>query len=290
MTASEFNNQFDVLYNNITSNQAPGLNEYEKSVYLTKAQNELLLNRFDKDSAGNAVKKGFDESAVRQMNFANLMKTVSCSIGTATAKIDPRSIVYIMPTDIFIVINEVLYLSTLKEATAVTTSSTETTEVSESTTQQLVSNSQGIRQVVPISYDEYMRLMSKPFKEPLKWQAWRLLNSYSSANICELVLTTKDKNFYPTRTYIMRYIKKPKPIILVDLPNSFGEDVSIDGKQGTTTEGYTVNSAGNITNPCELDESTHEAILQRAVELAKIAWGGDNNQTQLEIQAGTRSE
>jgi hypothetical protein len=37
MTTSEFSNQFDVLYNNITSNQAPGLDEYEKSVFLTKA-------------------------------------------------------------------------------------------------------------------------------------------------------------------------------------------------------------------------------------------------------------
>ena len=35
MTITEFSNQFDVLYNNITSNQAPGLNEYEKSVFLT---------------------------------------------------------------------------------------------------------------------------------------------------------------------------------------------------------------------------------------------------------------
>jgi len=37
MTVEEFSNQFDVLFNNITSNAAPGLNEYEKSVFLTKA-------------------------------------------------------------------------------------------------------------------------------------------------------------------------------------------------------------------------------------------------------------
>ena len=33
MNNTEFSNQFDVFYNNITSNQAPGLNEYEKSVF-----------------------------------------------------------------------------------------------------------------------------------------------------------------------------------------------------------------------------------------------------------------
>ena len=46
MTSEEFSNQFDVLYNNITSNQAPGLNEYEKSVFLTKAQSEIVKNYF----------------------------------------------------------------------------------------------------------------------------------------------------------------------------------------------------------------------------------------------------
>ena len=37
MTTQEFSLEFDILYNNITSNQAPGLTEYEKSVFLTKA-------------------------------------------------------------------------------------------------------------------------------------------------------------------------------------------------------------------------------------------------------------
>ena len=37
MTTQEFSDQFDVLYNNIGSDQAPGINEYEKSVFLTKA-------------------------------------------------------------------------------------------------------------------------------------------------------------------------------------------------------------------------------------------------------------
>ena len=41
---------------------------------------------------------------------------------------------------------------------------------------------------------------------------------------------------------------------------------------------------------CELNESTHEAILQRAVELAKAAWAGNLNEAQLEIEAGKRSE
>lgn len=47
MTLQEFDNEFDVLYNNITSNQAPGLDAYEKSVFLTKAQDEILKAYFN---------------------------------------------------------------------------------------------------------------------------------------------------------------------------------------------------------------------------------------------------
>lgn len=37
MTVQEFSHEFDVLYNNITNEVAPGVNEYEKSVFLTRA-------------------------------------------------------------------------------------------------------------------------------------------------------------------------------------------------------------------------------------------------------------
>lgn len=37
MTLTEFNATFDIIYNNLFSNQAPGLDEYEKSVFLTNA-------------------------------------------------------------------------------------------------------------------------------------------------------------------------------------------------------------------------------------------------------------
>lgn len=42
MTTSEFSNEFDILYNNISSNAAPGVTEYEKSVFLTMAQEEFV--------------------------------------------------------------------------------------------------------------------------------------------------------------------------------------------------------------------------------------------------------
>ena len=74
MTTQEFSNEFDVLYNNIMSNQAPGLDEYEKSVFLTKAQSEVLKNYFN--PKGNKYQEGFDESEKRQIDFSTLIKAV----------------------------------------------------------------------------------------------------------------------------------------------------------------------------------------------------------------------
>ncbi len=67
MTTQEFSNEFDVLYNNIMSNQAPGLDEYEKSVFLTKAQLEILKNYFK--PKGKKYGQGIEEKAKRQIEF-----------------------------------------------------------------------------------------------------------------------------------------------------------------------------------------------------------------------------
>ena len=60
MTTKEFSNEFDIAYNSIATNDAPGLDLYEKSVYLTKAQLELVKTHFVPE--GNKYKKGFESS------------------------------------------------------------------------------------------------------------------------------------------------------------------------------------------------------------------------------------
>ena len=244
MNNSEFSWRFDVAYNNITSNQAPGLNEAEKSNFLTQAEYEITKNHYTASSAGNTLKEGFDDSAKRQADFSTLMKVANCNVATAPAKIDSRSSVYAFPTDVFIMVNEVIQTTNGK-----------------------------ILQVIPLRYDEYTAKMSKPFKRPLKYQAWRLLNSgsvdgASSTKVAEIITNLGDE----IGTYSVRYIRKPKPIILENL------------------DGLTIEGIGTATE-CELDPILHEDILQRAVELAKIAWtstGQDN--AQLVLQSGQRSE
>lgn len=304
---SEFDNQFDVLYNNITSNQAPGLNAFEKSSFLTKAQNELVKNYFDPSSKGNSLGKGFDESAIRQMDFSNLLESIEKAPTNDIPVIDHRAKVYELPTNVFIIINEEIALKggiTLHTETTYYTWNGDSwlgsttiadnatikgtvSSVSELPKTELTvgdiyavaisindSTTLATRQVIPISFQEYMRLMSKPFKEPLKRQAWRLMTKGGTANKIEIILPSTDLTKYPTRNYVIRYVRKPKPIILTDL-SDYG-DLTIEGQSSVSM--------------CELNESTHDAIIQRAIELAKIAWAGDVNDIQATVTSGQRSE
>ena len=65
MTLKEFSIEFDLLYNNISSNQAPGLNEYEKSVFLTQAQEAIILDLY-KGAAGDSFET--TEEVTRYLN------------------------------------------------------------------------------------------------------------------------------------------------------------------------------------------------------------------------------
>lgn len=271
MNNVEFSNQFDVLWNNISSNEAPGLNEYEKSVFLTKAQDEVLKNYFNPKS--NPKQEGFDDSIKRQADFSGLMREDSIEPeSSVTSQYDPRSLVFKISTEVYLTINEQILLMDNNDV-------------------------KGIRQIIPLNYVEYQRLMSKPYKEPLKYQAWKLFtstesDSFNGDRIAEVILTSTDKKSSYDKIYKIRYIKFPKPIILSDFSDAFGEDISINGYNGSE-ECYSNSRSGNpsetltIWDPCELDPVIHEEILQRAIELAKVAWQGDVNTT---IQSGQRSE
>jgi hypothetical protein len=106
----------------------------------------------------------------------------------------------------------------------------------------------------------------------------------------EIIVNTWDES--KIASYNVRYVRVPKPIILAPM-----DGLDIDGYLGKDEAGNFVYA--DSENPssaingigCELDPILHEEILQRAVELAKIAWtatGQDN--AQLVLQSGQRSE
>ena len=95
--------------------------------------------------------------------------------------------------------------------------------------------------------------MSRAYTQPLKKQAWRLFNDGNAellkAELIPVRGTTID-------SYKVRYIRRPRPIVLVDLT---ADDLDIEGIS-TPTE-------------CELNPIIHLDILNKAVELALTTRG-----------------
>lgn len=312
MTNQEFSNEFDILYNNVTSNQAPGLDEYEKSVFLTKAQDQIIKDYFDPRS--NKVQSGFDESQRRQIDFSMILKSTSyeasapfevvnnnklteglTDCGTyeelvalfdKLGEITRNDLSYIRQYYDFVTVLEV---GDVEQAFATIlpfgVSSFDDRDNTKSVLLRepilmFINESLVVRRngketklvVLPISYVEYTRLMSKPFKRPVKSQAWRLLDSSEGTKRVELIVGPSDSII----KYSFRYVRRPKPIVLANL-----DGLSIEGDDGST---QTPSSTS-----CELDPILHQEILQRAVELAKAAYTGDLT-TQVALGQSSQTE
>ena len=103
---------------------------------------------------------------------------------------------------------------------------------------------------------EYMMAMNKPYKYPFKHEGWRIIHNTDDRKL-ELLLSYGDR----LKSYKIRYIKRPTPIILDDF----------------TLLGLTIDGLSTPTD-CILDEAMHAEIVQRAVELAKMSYDSQNVQ------------
>lgn len=278
MTNSEFSDSFSTLLNSYASQAQFGeeaskreivLDEYEKSVYLTQAQDIIVKSYFD--ATLNAQGQGFDDSTRRQVDFSSLIKVATLNPIDSIAednKFDDRGIIYRLPGR----------PKKASESTSDTTPSNSTTDTSEEegTTDVLfILNEKLIAKIktkdepaeyktreyviVPINYREYDREMSKPYAQPLKKQAWRLFHNTSTGFDIQTELiprvNIKQENG-TTFTYKIRYVRRPQPIILETLPDG----LEIDGIRKET--------------PCELHPILHADILSKAVELAVATRAG----------------
>jgi hypothetical protein len=245
MTVSEFKNEFQIHYNAIASQNAPGLDDYEISLFLTKAQLEIVKNYYTPQ--GNKYKKGFENSEKRRTDLKELVKThTSTTVIASSDGLSSTSKFFKIPDDVFLIVYENITLGD--------DSCFENRQV----------------KVIPKTHDEFNIQSLNPFKQPNHNLAWRLTVSKIGSNkVVELVTP------YKIAKYQLRYIKYPRPIILSDFNTSFpGEGVSIDG--------YTT------PNTCELDESIHREILDRAVEIALRDYKPSNLESK--IQLDTRNE
>ena len=259
MTTQEFSNTFDTLLNSYNTASTFGeqaskgeivLDEYEKSVLLTQAQDIILKQYFE----GGGVNGGFDDSARRQVDFSNLItvEEITKEENPVLTPYDERSLIYKTPATItgkakvLYILNEKIVVSTTSGQPAVTTK------------RQYV--------VVPINYKEYDRQMSKAYAQPLKKQAWRLFqdngpSGNSTIDLYSEIIPVEGSIVTPEDPkYKIRYIRRPQPIVLTNLDFTTQADLEIDGVKEISE--------------CELNPILHMDILNKAVELAYSTRGG----------------
>lgn len=193
MTIQEFSDSFQTLVNSYKrfkdfDNQevldSIDFDEYEKSLYLTKAQEELVLSLYN---GRNSSGRSFEETEELRRYLSPLVKdaTLDPEEGVFTG-IHNNSKFFHLPEDLWFITYEAVNISDGK------------------------CEGNNSLEVVPATQDEYNRLRKNPFRGPNDRRALRL---DLSDNTVEVV------SKYTISSYYLRYLKKLTPIILVNLPN-----------------------------------------------------------------------
>lgn len=228
MTLEEFSDGFDTLVNSYRRFKdfdkqeildSIDFNEYEKSLYLTEAQEELVVSFYNgKNSYGDS----FESTEEMRRYLDILVKTkvfTKDEDGIDGIGVSDNSIFFKLPDDLaFITLEQITYGD------------------------ESLGCYNGTRaDVYPVTQDEYSRIKDNPFRGPTKYKAIRI---DTGDNVVELV------SKYNIEKYLIKYLSKPEPIILEDLPN----DLTIRGV--------------NKQNECKLNSILHRTILERAVQMA----------------------
>lgn len=203
MTIDEFSNSFDTLLNSYaltsnfgeeTSKQTITLDEYEKSVLLTKAQEEIVLSLYN---SKNPYGEAFEGTEELRRYLSNLiteksLKPITNTSGTPLG-LESKSKFFTLPEDLWFITLESVVIDNSK------------------------CDAETIMKVYPVKQDEYQAIRDNPFRGANDRRALRL--DLSEGNV-EIICK------YMIAIYYIRYIKKVPPIILEDLPN----DLTIEGK------------------------------------------------------------
>ena len=238
MTTQEFSDAFDTLvssyrrfkdFDNKEILDSIEFNEYEKSYFLTKAQDELVIALYN---GRNVSGESFESTEELRRYLSNLVKEASLQPITNTSGlvigIGSNSKFFTLPQDLWYITYEAVDIDDAR------------------------CSALSPMDVYPVTQDDYNKTKRNPFRGANDRRALRL---DLSDGVIEIVCK------YIVKDYYVRYLRKPKPIVLVNMPNN----LTIDGV-GKKSE-------------CELHEALHQRILERAVTEAlqsKITNNNDN--------------
>lgn len=237
MTCEEMSNAFDTMLNSYNVPAAFGeggnktlsinLNEYEKSLFLTQAQEDYVIAIYN----GDATSEGFESTEEIRRYLSNLVResilspiknSVQIPLGLGT-----DASYFTLPGDTWFITYE-----------AVTTEKNACKELD-------------TLDVFPVTQDDFNKTKRNPFRGPNDRRALRL-------DLADGVIEIVCK--YPVKTYYVRYLKRPRPIILTDLPD--GLTINDESKESDYTVGDKLHQA------CELHDGAQERILSLAVARA----------------------
>ena len=237
MTVTEFSNEFDVLidsyrrfkdFDNKENLDSLDFNEYEKSIFLTRAQEDIVTSFYN---GLNYTQESFENSEEIRRYLDALVKTVKTStfITNPNSTLSVNSVLATLPlnTDVWYIVYESVDLEDSN----------------------LKCNSIHGVSVIPTKHDSLQRILKNPFKRP---NERRVLRLDLTGNVVELI------SKYTISNYTLRYISKPEPIILTNLPNNL-----------------TINNVGT-KNECKLNPVIHRMILEKAVQFALVSKLGNN--------------
>ena len=193
MTNKEFSDGFSTLLNSFGITPNITLDEYEKSTFLTNAQEQLIIDIY---SGRNVIYgKSFEQTEELRRYLSNLVETYETSTKvTGKLGLSKDSVFFEIPQDTWFITYEVALLKDSRLGCL-----------------------DGIEaSVVPLPQDDLYRAKDNPFRGPSKDRVLRL---DIKSDLAELI------SKYNVDKYLMRYISQPAPIILVDLPDG----LSING-------------------------------------------------------------
>lgn len=193
MTNKEFSDGFSTLLNSFGITPNITLDEYEKSTFLTNAQEQLIIDIY---SGRNVIYgKSFEQTEEIRRYLSNLVETYETSTKvTGKLGLSKDSVFFEIPQDTWFITYEVVFLKDSRLGCL-----------------------DGIEaSVVPLPQDDLYRAKDNPFRGPSKDRVLRL---DMKSDLAELI------SKYNVDKYLMRYISQPTPIILVDLPDG----LSING-------------------------------------------------------------
>ena len=195
MTKEEFSNGFDTMLNSYSASakfgeestkQSIALDEYEKSLCLTKAQEEVVTSLYN---GKNPYGESFESTEEMRRYLSNLvvekyLKPITNTSGTPLG-ISSTSTFFTLPENLWFITMEFVILDNSK------------------------CKNEPRMKVYPTKQDEYLNIKDNPFRGANDRRALRL--DLSEGNV-EIICK------YMIARYYIRYIMKVPPIILTDLP------------------------------------------------------------------------